>query len=125
VSPGPDRPEPGLARAWAWAIPVRADPERQRLAVELLKWLVTPENLGEWTLAANRLPTRRAAWPLWPPQDPYVIFLSEYLETVRPAPTSEIGAKVRPALYRAVQAVLANGVSPEIAAAAAVAEVGR
>jgi ABC-type glycerol-3-phosphate transport system substrate-binding protein len=122
--PGPERPAAGLASAWAWAIPVRADPERQRLAVELLKWLVTPENMGQWTLAANRLPTRRAAWPFWPPQDPYAAFLSIYLETVQPAPPSEIGAKLRPALYRAVQAVLANGVPPEIAAAAAVAEVG-
>jgi ABC-type glycerol-3-phosphate transport system substrate-binding protein len=124
VPPGPARPAPGVARAWIWILPARQDPVRQQLAVELLSWLVSPANLAEWSLAANRLPTRRDALARWPSDDAYIGFLGTYLEVAVPQPSAEVSAKIMPALYRAVQAVLVNRVPPEVAAAAATAEVG-
>ncbi|NIO67605.1 MAG: extracellular solute-binding protein, partial [Anaerolineae bacterium] len=50
-----------LSQGWAWAI-VTSDPTRQALAVQLIEWLMEPENSVEWNLAAGHLPTRKAAF---------------------------------------------------------------
>lgn len=121
--PGPAVQGSGVARAWTWVVPVRNDPTRRQLALELLGWLMSPDNLGAWSEAGAYVPARRAALQAWQAGDPYVSFLNVYLETVWPAPAAEVDALILPALYTAVQAVLVNDVSPEVAAAAAAAKV--
>jgi ABC-type glycerol-3-phosphate transport system substrate-binding protein len=105
-----------LSRGHAWALTTR-DPSRQFLTTRLLEWLLNPVNMATWSQAAGTLPTRRAALKEMN-RDPYVTFMYSQLETARPYPTSETHVLVYRAMQQAVNAVLREGVSPEIAAEA-------
>jgi ABC-type glycerol-3-phosphate transport system substrate-binding protein len=103
-----------LSRGDAWALTAR-DPGRQLLAGKLIEWLLNPINMATWSQAAGTLPTRRAAL-LEMPRDPYVTFMYTQLETARPFPTSETHLRIYRAMQQAVDAVLREGLAPEIAA---------
>jgi multiple sugar transport system substrate-binding protein len=103
-----------LSRGHAWAITAR-DPDRQRLAAELVEWLLDPINMAAWSQSAGTLPTRRAAL-LERSRDPYVTFMYSQLETALPFPTSETHLRIYRAMQQAVTAVLREGVSPDVAA---------
>jgi hypothetical protein len=86
-----------------------ADVERQQLAVELAEWLTEEEFLGEWVESVGFLsprPAQRARW-------------DSLLGSARAVPPVELMEAVAPVLQDAVASVLA-GVSPEVAARAAV-----
>ena len=83
--PGSDAQLAPLLRGWAYAVST-PDPERQVLVAELLGWLVEGSNLGEWSLAAMRLPARRSAFEQWPLEDEYIAFLLEELENAQAFP---------------------------------------
>lgn len=75
--PGAEAPIAPVVEGWIWAIST-PDPARQQLAADLISWLVAPQNLGEWSLAALTPPARRSALALWP-QDAYIDFLDQQL----------------------------------------------
>ncbi len=83
--PGPEGPAPSLARSWLWAIST-PDPAQQLLSAELISWLASTQNMGEWSLSALILPARRSALALWPGDDSYITFLREQAELARPFP---------------------------------------
>lgn len=103
-----------LSRGDAWALIAR-DPHRQLVAGKLIEWLLNPVNMATWSQAAGTLPTRRTAL-IEMPRDPYVTFMYTQLETALPYPTSETHLLIYRAMQQAVNAVLREGVSPEIAA---------
>lgn len=69
-----------ISRGWTLAI-TATDPERQAAALRLLETLVAARLNGEWSQAAQRLPTRRTALDLWDQEDLYVSFLRWQLES--------------------------------------------
>lgn len=85
--PGIEAPLTPLVKGWIWAIST-PDPARQTLAAELLNWLIAAPNIGDWSLAALKLPGRRSAFEQWPINDPYYIFLQQELEFADPYPVT-------------------------------------
>jgi ABC-type glycerol-3-phosphate transport system substrate-binding protein len=81
----------------------------------LIEWLLDPLNMATWSQAAGTLPTRRAAL-VEMNRDPYVTFMYSQLERALPYPASETHLRIYRAMQQAVDAVLREGVSPEIAA---------
>ena len=105
-----------LARGNAWVIPAR-EPGRVDLSVKLLTWLMNPNNMARWSAAAERLPTRRAAFEQMPrDEDEYVQFIYTQLEYAIPYPTSETHKRIYRAMQQAVDAVLRRGEPPALAA---------
>jgi len=121
--------EPGattVGHGWALAM-VTQDPERQELSVALIEHLLSPENNGAWTRAANRLPARPTALDAWAPNDAYVPVIRELLQEAYPAANPNVAAVVGGPLAQALAEVLSDRASPEEAAQAAVkaVEAGR
>jgi ABC-type glycerol-3-phosphate transport system substrate-binding protein len=105
-----------LARGNAWVIPAR-EPGRVDLSVKLLTWLMNPNNMARWSAAAERLPTRRAAFEQMPrDEEEYVQFIYTQLEYAIPYPTSETHKRIYRAMQQAVDAVLRQGEPPALAA---------
>jgi len=68
-----------LVNGWAWAISTN-EPNQRELVAELLNQLISPELLADWSLNANHLPARRAAFDFWSDDDPYTQFVQSQLE---------------------------------------------
>ncbi len=117
--PAINGPAAPIGRGWALAL-VTSDPARQLLAAEFLVQLMSPEINGAWNLAANYLPTRRAALAFWDPSDDYTLFLQQQLEMARSRPAIPNYTQVATALQQAVEAVLSGTATPEQAAAQAI-----
>ncbi len=110
-----------LARQWNYALIV-GDPARQAAALELMRWLTRPDNLGAWAFAASVLPTRPQALNAW--NDPELTAAADQiLKAAQPEPPQSMLVLAGPPVTAAVQAVLNRQTLPEIAAAAAAAEV--
>ncbi|MGH2521313.1 MAG: ABC transporter substrate-binding protein [Anaerolineales bacterium] len=108
-----------LAEGWSWAI-VNVVPERAALAAELLAWLTAPQQLSEWTQAAQVLPPRASALDGWTTE----IVASEadsVLTRARLLPSPEVLNRVGPPLRQALDDVL-NGRATPLAAANAAAQ---
>ncbi len=104
---------------WAYGI-VTADPQRQALAAQLIDRLVTPDTLGAWSLAANRLPTHRAALALWP-EDDFTLFAAEALEVAsRDALILLLDINLTRSLHTAMLDVLSGATDAETATSKAV-----
>jgi ABC-type glycerol-3-phosphate transport system substrate-binding protein len=116
--PGPQEPLAPLVGGWAWAISA-PDPVRQETAADVMNWLIAGPNMGDWSLAAARLPARRSAFEQWPAGDDYISFLRQELERSEPFPAIANGALLE-ALGTALFDVLSLASSPEIAAQQAV-----
>ena len=116
--PGPSEPLAPLVDGFAWAISA-ADPARQAMAADVLNWLIAGPNMGDWSLAAGRLPARRSAFEQWPAGDPYTFFLQEELLIAQPYPMIARGSLLD-TLGTALFDVLSLASSPEAAAQKAV-----
>lgn len=106
--PGLEGTPATLVTSWGWSV-ASADAERQKLAIELAKWLTAEEFLGEWTLSLGLLPPRAVQRVRW----------KHLLDPARPAPPAELMNLAAPIFQEAVWSVL-SGVPPEVAARAAV-----
>jgi multiple sugar transport system substrate-binding protein len=113
-----------LSQGWAWAI-VTSDPTRQALAVQLIEWLMEPENSAEWNLAAGHLPTRRAAFEVLGTEDSYYPFLSKQLEGAHPRPAGAIYSNVARVLQQGVEKVMTGEATPREAAKALIESIGK
>lgn len=110
-----------LVTGWAWTV-VTADPIRQALAAELIQWLASPQNLGEWSRQHRTLPARPSAFDAWPEDDDYVLFVQRQLEAARPVPDGANSALLQ-ALSKATADVILQLNTPEAAAQEAVTAV--
>ena len=108
-----------MARGWAFVI-VTASPYRQEAARSLIEWLMTPQNLAQWSEASNHLPARPSAlrltgWPL-----DYARFLDTQLANAYHRPSTPEFERVGRALQVAVQDVLSGEKTPRQATTQAV-----
>ncbi len=95
-----------IGRGWVYAI-VTADEQRQALSAQLIEQLTTPDFLAKWGLAAHRLPARRSALAIWPP-DSYTTFAAEALESATSQPAWIADAAFTRSLHRAMVDVLSG-----------------
>jgi ABC-type glycerol-3-phosphate transport system substrate-binding protein len=119
--PGFEGRLPPLVKGWAWAIST-PDPARQEAAAELMSWLASGPNLGEWSSAALLLPSRRAAFQEWRTNDVYLSFLQSELERAEAFPNAATSSIVS-ALSTAVFDVISAAKSPQTAAEEAAAAI--
>jgi ABC-type glycerol-3-phosphate transport system substrate-binding protein len=101
------------------------DPTRQSLAMLLLNWLIAPDRNGRWTQAAGYLPGTRGALRMWDVSNVDRAVLRTVLEAAVPPPRPEVMATAGLTMQEALEAVLRGRATPEEAAAAAVAGLGR
>ena len=113
--PGLLRPAEPIGRGWAFAIVTR-DPRRQAAASHLLQHLLSPQDNGEWTQAAQVLPGRQGALTAWDQSLPYTSFIREQLMQAHAAPPSAVLNVISPALRKAVDDVLSGRATPADAA---------
>ncbi len=106
-----------FARQWNYAL-VAVDPTRQAAALDLMRWLTAPDNVGAWTLAANVLPARAQALNAWS-DTTLATAADRLLNAAQPEPAPSVLSVVGPPVTAAVQAVLNGQASPESAAATA------
>jgi ABC-type glycerol-3-phosphate transport system substrate-binding protein len=111
----PSQSEPGfsLSKTWTWAI-ATTDPDRQRLALELIDWLSEPEFLGPWTQALHLLPPDSMSLDQWSSGTQKDLVEQIALAAVA-YPGPEELATFGPVLYSAVQAVIASDLPPSTA----------
>jgi ABC-type glycerol-3-phosphate transport system substrate-binding protein len=107
-----------LARGWAVGL-VTPDPDRQRLAVTLLEWLLEPEHSNPWTRALGYLPTTSSSLQGWATRGEEQAMLEMLLQAATLPPEPAVRAAVGPPLQAAVEAVLLGQRAPAEAAAAA------
>ncbi len=119
--PGFEGTMPSLVKGWAWAIST-PDPERQQMAAELLTWFASGPNLGEWSVTASMLPSRREAFAAWETNEAYIAFIQNELERAEPFPNGANSAVIS-ALNTAVFDVISSAKSPQTAAEEAVAAI--
>jgi ABC-type glycerol-3-phosphate transport system substrate-binding protein len=112
-----------FARQWNYAL-ITTDPTRQAAAVELMRWLTTPDNLGAWSLAASILPARSRAFTSWSEQGLASIG-DQLLKVAQPEPSASTLSVLGPALNTAVQSVLTGQATPDQAANTASTNVAR
>lgn len=100
-----------MARGWAFVI-VTDSPYRQEAAARLIEWLMTPQNLAQWSEASNHLPARPSALRLtgWPVD--YSMFLDAQLANAFYRPSTPEFETVGHALQVAVRDVLSGEQTP-------------
>jgi ABC-type glycerol-3-phosphate transport system substrate-binding protein len=106
----------GIARGWALAV-VTDDPERQKLAIQLVEWLTAPSRNASWTQAAGYLPATRSALGLWTVSGDQRRVLRDLLEAATLPPRQTVLETIGPPMQQALEAVLRGRASPEEAAA--------
>ncbi len=118
--PGPSGPLTPLVDNWVWS--VSADgAARQALATELLLFLTEPQNMAEWTVQSNVLPTRLDVLAQLAEEDAYMAFVEEGLNRAAQLPVAP-GSRLMEILGNAVFEVLATDRPPaEMAEGAAAA----
>ncbi len=114
-------PIPGVFNTFApqvgaWVLVVTtSDPARQAIAAELVSWLGSAANTGEWSRQGGHVPARRTAFEAWPVDDPYANFLRQQAERAEPFP-AEATTSIMTALADAVSAVVRGESTPADAA---------
>ena len=115
--PGPEGPGVTFASGWLYTI-CNPDPTSQRLAAELLSWLLAGDNLGVWSYASQWLPSTESAFAVWPVGDDYVEFAHKQLDSSIVHPDTSYMLAVQTPLSSSVRDVLLGNASPAAAAAA-------
>jgi ABC-type glycerol-3-phosphate transport system substrate-binding protein len=119
--PTPDGSPFSLASGWSWGL-AGQDPGRQALSVKMVEFLVDPEFLGEWNLAAGLLPPRADALETWPVRLPVQV-LEQVSYSAWLVPSADVVSTIGPVLQRAVIDVLEGRNNAPSAAHAAVEQV--
>lgn len=100
-----------MSEGWAFVI-IAKSPQRQEAAADLIEWLMSPENLAQWSEAAHHLPTRRSSLSLvsWP--NGYGQFLEGQLQSAFYRPSGAQFQRIARALQVAVEDVLTQESTP-------------
>jgi len=108
-----------MARGSAFVI-VTDSPYRQEAATRLIEWLMTPQNLAQWSQASNHLPTRPSALRLtgWPLE--YTRFLDTQLANAFYRPSTPEFERMGGVLQAAVGDVLSGEQTPREATTQAI-----
>jgi ABC-type glycerol-3-phosphate transport system substrate-binding protein len=106
----------GTGMSWSVATP---NESRQQLAVELAEYLVAPDYLHAWSLAAGYIPSRPSAMENWPDQGLRAI-ISQIALTTYLHPSNDIMTSIGPVLREGTIQVLRDMMDPSQAASVAV-----
>jgi ABC-type glycerol-3-phosphate transport system substrate-binding protein len=120
ATPGWSGPATPIAGGWALAV-VTTDATRQRAAFELMAHLLQPENAGPFAASIGWLPTSAAALQTWG-SAPYYEFVDAELASAASYPAGSAFSQTAARLQGAITAVLSEGVSPQDAVLAALAQ---
>jgi ABC-type glycerol-3-phosphate transport system substrate-binding protein len=121
--PGFDSALRPFVNGWVWAIST-PDPARQLLAMELLSSITSSANIGEWSISAGQLPTRRSAYSQWPLNSSLTQFYLQASEHAHQFP-EDATDEIMDALNDAVLKMIVLSQSPRSAAEEAAQAVGR
>jgi ABC-type glycerol-3-phosphate transport system substrate-binding protein len=102
--------------AWAVATPQE---NRQALAVDLAEFLVQPDFLAEWSMAAGYLPPRPSSLEGWQNQS-LRSTLSQVALMTQLRPSNDILTTIGPIMREGVRQILQGAVDPAQAAQVAV-----
>jgi multiple sugar transport system substrate-binding protein len=106
----------GTGLSWAVAT---SEENRQALAVDLAEFLVQPDYLAEWSLAAGYLPSRPSSLEGW--QDPSLrSTLSQVASMTQLLPTHDVLSTIGPILREGTRQILRGAVDPAQAAQVAI-----
>ncbi|MGC8782483.1 MAG: extracellular solute-binding protein [Anaerolineae bacterium] len=115
--PGWSNPAPSVAGGWALLL-TATDPARQKVAADLIAWLMAAERAGAVAQAAGWLPTSPQALATWG-ANPYFEFLDRLLAAAIARPAGPEYASAAGRMQKAVTAVLKGMATPVEAAQAA------
>jgi multiple sugar transport system substrate-binding protein len=107
----------GHGRAFAL---VTKDPSRQNYALKLIETFMEPEINAAWATRSAVIPTRRTAFDLVANDDPYWVFLDNYLQTTISPPSFADYDRLSRILQQAVFQVLNGEATPDEAVETAV-----
>ena len=103
-----------LAEGWCWAL-INTAPEQRPATAGILQWLIAPEQLSAWALAANLLPPRADAVQGWASVS-RARFADNLLRHAQLQPSVAVLARVGLPLRQALEDVLNGRVTPTVAA---------
>ncbi|MCB0047477.1 MAG: extracellular solute-binding protein [Caldilineaceae bacterium] len=100
------------AETWAFAV-LTKEPEQRAVAMDLLAVLLQPAVQGEWSQLAGRLPTRPAAFAVWPENNGYYNFLrDEAVPIAFSQPNGRLYLQFSARVQEALRGVLAGTLTP-------------
>jgi multiple sugar transport system substrate-binding protein len=106
----------GTGMAWAVATPQE---NRQSLAVDLAEFLVQPDFLAEWSMAAGYLPPRPSSLEVWENQS-LSSTLGQVAMMTRLRPPNDVLTTIGPILHEGIRSILQGVVDPAQAAQVAI-----
>lgn len=114
-----------VMRTWGLAI-VAQEPARREAALELLRWLVSAQQMGDLTRAVGLTPTRTQAVLSWDLDAENTDFVLDLLSNGVAAPSAGIDVVVRRALQAGLTAILlGEATTPDAAASQALTSLRR
>jgi ABC-type glycerol-3-phosphate transport system substrate-binding protein len=114
-----------VMRTWGLAI-VAQEPARREAALELLRWLVSAQQMGDLTRAVGLTPTRTQAVLSWDLDAESMDFVLDLLSNGVAAPSAGIDVVVRRALQAGLTAILlGEATTPDAAASQALTSLRR
>jgi len=111
-----------IGHGWVFAL-VTSDPARQKHALKLIETFMQTDVNANWATRSAVIPTRQSAFYLVANDDPYWLFLSNYLQAAIPQPAFEGFDQLSRALQQAVEQVINKEASPDKAVQNAVADL--
>jgi ABC-type glycerol-3-phosphate transport system substrate-binding protein len=111
-----------IGHGWVFAL-VTSDPSRQNHALKLIETFMQTDVNASWATRSAVIPTRQSAFALVANDDPYWLFLNNYLQVTIPQPAFEGFGQLSRALQQAVEQVINGETSPDEAVQNAVADL--
>ena len=109
-----------LGYGWAFAI-VTSDPNRQSFAQALIEAFMETNANATWAIRTSVIPSRQSAFELVArDNDPYWLFLEDYLQTVTPPPSFAGYDQLSRILQQTIVQVINNEATPDEAIETAV-----
>lgn len=110
-----------LVTGWSWAIST-PDPTRQKVAADLLNWLIESQHLATWSQQGFFIPSRQSALAGWTVDQGYVNFLQRELQRAQPYPAGATPT-ILSTLSNAAADVILQIATPQQAAEIAIATI--
>ncbi len=111
-----------IGHGWVFAL-VTSDPSRQNHALKLIETFMQTDVNASWATRSAVIPARQSAFALVADDDPYWLFLNNYLQAAIPQPAFEGFGQLSRALQQAVEQVINGEASPDQAVQNAVANL--
>jgi len=120
--PSPTGAPVAIGHGWAFAL-VTTDPSRQNYALRLIEAFMQTDVNAAWATRSAVIPARQSAFALVRDDDPYWLFLNDYLPAAIPPPAFDGFSQLSRALQQAIEQVISGEASPDEAVQNAVTEL--